>query len=227
MLLENSGRLRLPPLLPSQHGEELLVSQYFNNKTSGFFIEVGAYDGVELSNTYYLEALGWDGILVEPNPTLYSKILVNRPYSEHFNVAVSHEPVDSLDLNIVENYEALSYSKATRRHLNRIDKLDTVVTSISVPVARLDELIPDHVTNIDFVSIDVEGAEIDVLKSLDFNKWRPTLIVIEDNSHGKNIEIRDFMQQHDYKEVAHLSSNFFYLSNCSSSPFNSQIFQGY
>ena len=80
--------LRLPPRAPSQHGEELVIWEFFAGQRCGFFVEIGAYDGVTFSNTYLLEAAGWNGILVEANPRRFQECRKERPYSSCVQAAV-------------------------------------------------------------------------------------------------------------------------------------------
>ena len=61
LLLEISNELRLPARLPSEDGEEIILYNFFGRKNTGFYIEIGAYNGVDLSNTYFFEAVGWNG----------------------------------------------------------------------------------------------------------------------------------------------------------------------
>ncbi len=71
LLVETSKELHLPARLPSEDGEEIILYNFFGRKNTGFYLEIGAYNGVELSNTYFFEAIGWNGILIEPDPGLY------------------------------------------------------------------------------------------------------------------------------------------------------------
>ncbi len=73
------GDLRLPTIMPSQNGEDVLIHKFFDGRRTGIYVEVGAYDGVGFSNTYFLDALGWEGILVEPAPDQAEACRKSRP----------------------------------------------------------------------------------------------------------------------------------------------------
>ena len=81
------GELRLPAMMPSQNGEDVLIHKFFGGRRTGRYVEVGAYDGVGFSNTYFLDALGWDGILVEPAPHQAEACRRSRPHSRVVHAA--------------------------------------------------------------------------------------------------------------------------------------------
>lgn len=89
--LATMADLRLPPHMPSQHGEDLILWEFFGGRRHGFFVEVGAYNGVSFSNTYLLEAVGWGGILVEANPERFEECVKARPYSRCVQAAIVGE----------------------------------------------------------------------------------------------------------------------------------------
>src|SRR6185436_1324363 len=80
-VLQSAGTTRLPPLMPSQNGEDVLLWEFFERTRKGFYVDVGAYDGVGFSNTYFFEAIGWTGVLVEAAPELFARCVAARPYS--------------------------------------------------------------------------------------------------------------------------------------------------
>ena len=76
----------------SQLGQDLAVLKYYNNKRNGYFVEAGASDGLDLSNTYLLEKeFGWSGICVEPIPEIFKRLVVNRPNSKCFQIPLFSE----------------------------------------------------------------------------------------------------------------------------------------
>jgi FkbM family methyltransferase len=130
----------------------------------GMFIDVGAYDGIEHSNTYALETEhDWGGICIEPQPIAFEMLRNNRPGS-----ICRHAAAGAID--------------GTCRILG-----DRTVTDAGtvVPLSRLDTIIAgatgDTCTMIDYLSIDVEGDELEVLAGMDFDRWHVRLITIEHN----------------------------------------------
>jgi FkbM family methyltransferase len=165
----------------SQHGEDAWLARYFGGKRTGFFVEVGAYDGIVLSNTYYFEQLGWTGVLVEPHPTKAAACRGNRPGSRVFEcAAVSAASVASIEMLDVPGGEVYSTTVASDFNLQRLRDYGLESRTIVVPGRTLDSILEEmQPPAIDFMSIDVEGAEIEVLKGFDIGRWRPRLVMIE------------------------------------------------
>lgn len=157
---------------------------------NGFFIEVGANDGFRQSNTYHFERFkGWKGILIEGIPELYQKCAVIRPNSRVFNCALVAE-------NYTEPFVTMKYANlmsivegALKNEGNDNNHLKTAIEAqhdvdasyaIQVPARTLTSILDEcQVTEIDLFSLDVEGFELNVLKGLDFNKYRPKYMLIE------------------------------------------------
>jgi FkbM family methyltransferase len=162
----------------SQYSQDLDVLNLYSNKTEGTFIEIGASDGKTLSNTYLLEQLGWKGICVEPIPEQFELLQKNRT-SINVNKAVYN--VSGQDIKFTVAPDSL-YSGIT----SKIDKFPHVKdtgTTISVKTISLNDLISESglPTFIDYLSIDTEGSEYEILKSLDFSKYKFGTIHVEHN----------------------------------------------
>ena len=162
--------------------EKALVRQYFGNADRGFFVEVGANEPTFISQTWHLEQMGWRGILIEPNPALIGELVRQRPGSRVCNVACSSpEKVGFAELKIPFVSEGtIDTGKAALEV--EIDHAGFPAYRIeTVKVVTLDSILAENnVSRIDFLSIDVEGTELDVLKGLDLVRYRPRLILLED-----------------------------------------------
>lgn len=180
-------------------GQDLIAYIYFNGKTSGFFIDIGAFDGVEISNTYALEQLGWEGICIEPIPEIYSLLQKNRKCHK-YNVAISS--TTKSDANFVKVSKLLGLSGLEQQMPERIkkglEKQGLEVEQIIVNTMSFDDVMRNHpdVGHVDFLSIDVEGGELDVLDTIDFERYRFGLITIENNAGTATL--RNYMAQQGY-----------------------------
>src|SRR5258706_337902 len=149
----------------SQNGEDRWLEAHFDGKRGGFFVEVGAYDGVNLSNTYHFEQSGWTGILVEPDPEMAARCRGARPRSRTFECAVG-APEGKAEISFfqVAGGEEYSTTSLTAAHRERLDRLGLRWREVRVAVRTLDSILEEaSPSEVDFVSIDVEGGEMAVL----------------------------------------------------------------
>ena len=156
----------------SQCGEDKVVyEKYFKSKRGGVFLELGAMDGIVYSNTKFFEDnCGWRGVLIEPQPCTFRTLQANRPNSKCYNCAISSEETDITMLvnprcpavTSVENtaYGSFLYGKPGWHESSY---------KITVKTRKLADVLKDAgVRYIDFFSLDVEGHEYEVLKSMDW-----------------------------------------------------------
>ena len=209
LLLELNKELRLPARLPSEDGEEIILYNFFGRKNTGFYIEIGAYNGVDLSNTYFFEAIGWNGFLIEPDPGLYQQCLLSRPNSKVINAAASDRP-GSIQFTTAIGKEWLSYSGENKSREDRIIAEGGTLNRIEVLCLTLNEILKDTDQKIDFISLDVEGHEFDVLNGFDLSKYRPRVVVIEQGEFDNDSPASLLLKKHGYSKKFHLGSNSFY-----------------
>lgn len=206
----------------SQNGEDYLLSRFFRFKQTGFYVEVGAFDGVHLSNTFSFEQQGWSGICIEPNPDYFSQCQKARPRSTCIHAACTSEPSVNSIAFYQEELGLLSGTTCDRdydiqtRYKNRGLEFNGF-TKIQVPATTLNHLLKSYLaqnTKIDFISIDVEGAEIEVLKGLDLEQFKPQVLVIEANSEESKQQLNHYLVcQHNYVEARTVRENIFYTAN--------------
>jgi FkbM family methyltransferase len=185
--------------------EKELVWEFFKRKRDGFFVEVGANDPYSGSQTWLLEKNGWRGVLVEPQAALCEKLRQGRKNSQVFQVACSspgREGEATLNLGPHSGVSTLE---------NQIDAQGTqFVGEERVKVTTLDKVLGEaNAPAIDFLSMDVEGHEVEVMRGFDFGKYRPSLILIEDNAYTMNKH--RFLTQHGYKLVKRTLLNNWYI----------------
>lgn len=165
------------------------LEKYLNFK-NGFFIEVGANDGYQQSNTYFLEKiLGWRGILVEGIPNLYEKCKRIRTRSSVYNYALvsPNFPDSSIEMHYANLMSVVTGSLKNQQsqiqHIETGLKLQNIkqTYTVKVPVKTLASIL-DEFTDlpaIDFFSLDVEGYELDVLLGLNLHKYQPKYMLVE------------------------------------------------
>lgn len=195
----------------SQFREDRQIIRFFGRKWRGTFVDVGANDGLHGSNTLLLEQLGWHGFLIEPNERLAGICRATRSHSVVINKAAVGDP----DIREVVLYEYYGVHHGTENY----DGLSSVgfpsalhdfavaggatVRRISVPAATLDQILEEEQfgSTTDFVSIDVEGLELQVLQGFSLGRYSPRLLVIEDNSMGKDKRVCSYLAAHGYQHV--------------------------
>ncbi len=197
----------------AQNGEDRWLDDFFAHKTTGYFVEVGAYDGVHLSNTYHFEQIGWCGVLVEPDPEKAAACRASRLRSKVYQCAA----VGSTDLLEVTFHqviagEVFSTATLTDDHARRIASMGLQPVAMRVPARTLDAILEDAgATKVDFVSIDVEGGELDVLRGFAINRWQPAVVVIESNAKARSPHIRHYFVSHGYAYRHSIDVNDFYV----------------
>ena len=166
----------------SQLNQDLEVLNFYNNKQTGYYIEIGASDGITLSNTYLLEKeYNWTGICCEPIPSMFSKLVENRPNSRCYNEAVYSQSGLIVTFDIAEKSNLLSgISEHIDRHKATVDANKT---SVQVKTISLLDLLNDAKAPlfIEYMSLDTEGSEFEIIKNFDFDKYTFGLIDIEHN----------------------------------------------
>jgi FkbM family methyltransferase len=178
--------------LRAQHGEDAQLAARFGHKQGGYYVEVGALDGEKLSNTYYFEKeLGWSGVLVEADPQQAESCRRTRPASFVANrAAMAPGAPASVTLEVAEGKEEFSTLSANRVYAGILAERNITTHRIEVPTATLDQILSDAGTqHIDFVTIDVEGHELDVMRGFDLARWRPTVVMIESAGGAPNVRI--------------------------------------
>ena len=191
--------------------EKQLVREYFDNKPDGFFVDVGANNPTTImSQSHHLEQmLNWSGILVEPNPIFAKLARENRPNSFMFEGAC----VDTDDHPNLTLYIPLKDGREMDVHAGIDKNIDDFSYSehkeITVAARTLNSILKEAgATEIDLLSIDVEGAELQVLKGLDINKYKPKLILLEDK-HLYLTKHR-FLKKRGYRLIKRTGFNFWY-----------------
>jgi FkbM family methyltransferase len=187
----------------SQIGQDLEVLKFYNNKTEGYYIEIGASDGIKISNTYLLEKdYNWKGICVEPVPKNYEKLVINRPNSFCCDRAVYNDVDKEVFFDIANNCDLFSgISDNIDCHKIRVDANKT---QIIVKTITFNDLLEKYNAPffIDYLSIDTEGSELEILKSVDLQKYKFGLIDVEHNyQEPRRTQIRELLTLNGYEFI--------------------------
>ena len=164
----------------SQEGEDMIIGRIFDRQRRGFYVDVGAHHPRRYSNTNLFYRRGWRGINVEPNPDAMRAFKSIRARDINLQVGVS-DRAGSLKYYQFDEPALNTFDEAivASRLANTPYKL---VGTVEVPVERLDTLLSRHLPagqEIDFLSVDVEGLDLAVLRSNDWVKFRPRCVLVE------------------------------------------------
>lgn len=173
---------------------------------SRFYVEFGACDGVEYSNTLQLEQLGWEGILAEPARNYRKALISNRQAHLDFRAvaARSGEYLKFVEAGVLSSLEKFSRedSHAFERHKNSRNYFVETVT--------LDQLLSyyDAPQKINFLSVDTEGSESSILREFNFDNWTIDFICVEHNFSSQRLEILEILERNGYTNILSEVSDF-------------------
>ena len=186
--------------------DEYLETNIFKGYKNGFYMDVGAHDGITINNTLYFEKYNnWTGINVEPIKTVYDKLLINRPNNININCAICNNDGNAEFICNVGYTEMLSGLKDCfdDRHHQRLNYeneiFDLKTNIININTRRIESICDEYnVKHINYLSIDVEGAELEVIKSINFKKVFIDVIGFENNYDDMSIPIIDYLKTKHY-----------------------------
>lgn len=191
----------------SQEGEDMILRRFVDEDRSGFYVDVGAHHPYRFSNTYYLHQKGWRGINIDPLPGAMDLFKRCRPKDINLNLGISaihgslnyfmfNEPaLNTFDRDLAES---------------RLSNTYRIIETRSVPVTPLARVLEEnieHFHQIDLLSVDVEGYDLEVLQSNDWVRFRPRLIVVESLQSNSVLTVIDsatyqFLADKGYELVA-------------------------
>jgi FkbM family methyltransferase len=190
-----------PDNVKSQIGQELFALYSLRWKRCGYFVEFGATNGVDLSNTYLLEKdFGWTGILAEPAKVWHSDLAKNRSAAINFD-CVWKESGQSLPFAIVESAEFSTLGAFSEADAHK--KTRKAADWQTVNTVSLNDLLERHRAPavIDYLSIDTEGSELEILKAFDFSRHTFSVITCEHNFSSQRKDIYDLLVRNGYARV--------------------------
>ena len=194
----------------SQCGEDRIIKFILDTlgKRRPAYFDIGAHDPVKISNTYLFYRLGCRGVCVEPNPKLFSRLKLLRPRDICLNVGVGAKHVARAPFYELDSPALSTFSeKDAQRYVDNHGK--NIVRVTDTPILTPQEIIDKHFHGApDFISIDVEGLEFEILNALDLSGDRPAVLCVEtltystDGTGEKLTDVIDFLEQMDYMSYA-------------------------
>jgi FkbM family methyltransferase len=181
--------------LYSQDDEETLIRAFFDDRRSGVFLDVGAGDPVKNSTTYYLEKhLGWRGISVDALPEYAAAYQRERPNTRFFSYFVGEETGHRRDFFVSAEKDFSSGTGDDPRG-GTYERREVLTVTLDDLLAR------EGVSHVDFVSIDIEGAEPAALAGFSVGRFQPDLACVEIHSPEQGRAINEYFTLHGYREV--------------------------
>ena len=191
-------------LVDNEQGRvDIKILPYLKDIENGFFVEAGALDGLFMSNTKILEDLGWNGLLIEPSQKAYIECVKNRS-GLIYNTALVSKDYREKTIRGDFFYDG----KDGQGAWSGVMRNTYTNQKVEVPARTLQSIFDDQdIKKVDFLSLDVEGYEFNVLKGIDFSKVDVTFILVEVNSVIYSLEDMDeYLEKFGYKRLACLSN---------------------
>ena len=181
-----------------------LNKEIFKNKLNGTFIEFGAWDGIDKSNTYFFEKeMNWAGTCIEPIPGMFNKLKENRKCECLFG-AIVPENIVQTDFLLNTGHNGMNSGIKGLVEEFRLK----IFTTIQVPTFNLNDILEKY-DEIDYLSIDIDGGEFEIIKSIDFESNKINVITIENCNN--NLTVYDYMLTNNYKYFGRLFVDDIYL----------------
>lgn len=169
-----------PRLSYSRAGEDLVINEIFKSKGTGTYIDIGCHDPIKNSNSYLFYNKGWRGLNIDANEEKINLLNIVKPLDVNINLAVSSEKGEIEYLEI-EGDDSMNTTK-TEFYNNFIkDQNYNIKKKSFIRCDSLKNILETHLefSEIDFMTIDVEGSELEILNSNNWNKFKPKVLLIE------------------------------------------------
>jgi len=168
----------------AQGGEDVAADfffQYVGLSSDVTYLDIGAYDPVKINNTYFFYRKGHRGVLVEPNVTMCEKLRQVRPRDTTLAAGIGVTAVKEADYYLMTDPSWNTFSKEEAEHQEKAThKKIAIKKVIKMPLLNINDVMQKHFGKAPtFLSIDAEGLHLAILKSIDFNRFRPPLICVE------------------------------------------------
>jgi len=205
----------------SQKGEDLVIDKILGFRKKGFYIDVGAHNPNVFNNTKRFYIKGWSGINIEPNPVLFKEFIRQRRRDINLNIGVKNTSGKAIFYEFESDGLSTFSKKEAESNINLGYKLKQ---ELKISVISLNRIFEKYckAKKIDFISIDTEGLDFEVLQSNNWNKFRPKVVCIETGDFnsmitgeksGKKKLIESFMIKNNYQQKYDNGLNTIYVSD--------------
>jgi FkbM family methyltransferase len=186
----------------SQHDEERYILEFFKDQPAGTFLDVGAFNGVTLSNTYCLVRKGWHGVAVEPGPRAFVQLLANY---EDYPVRLVNAAI-TLDGRLVQFRDGEVYSTLSERNYHRWKSFAHWTQPFYIPTLSLKNFGDTFGWDYDFISIDAEGESLVLALALPLKQCeRVKMLCIEHDGHEH--ELIEYFRPFSFRRLAYNAEN--------------------
>ncbi|WP_100611961.1 FkbM family methyltransferase [Confluentibacter lentus] len=204
----------------SKSGDDIQLMKLINNNTPGTYVDIGCWHPIKASNTYFFHLRKWKGLCIDSNPELKSLYAKYRPSDNFINVGLGNSD------SILKYYmfKESSMNTFSREFIDK-HKLHLKIKNIKdIPIYSLKDILDknlDENDRLDFFDVDVEGFDLEVLKTNDWDKYRPKVVVVESDVAIKqdvNSELVKYLESKNYRLIGKSNingdlGNLFFISN--------------
>jgi FkbM family methyltransferase len=177
----------------SKSGDDIQLMKLINNYTPGVYVDIGCWHPIKASNTYYFHLRKWKGICIDPNPELKELYEKFRPSDDFVNVGIGNSTSSMFYYMLEESsMNTFSYEFIQKHNLE-----SKIIKKVEVPMFTLKEILDLRLKKedrLDFFDVDAEGFDLEILKTNDWDTYRPKIIVVESD---------DFLQKDITSDIVH------------------------
>ena len=189
----------------AEFAEDIMINRIFNNIQDGFYLDIGAYHPIKGSLTYTLHKRGWKGMNIDLSKTSIDLFNIARPKDININCAISNF---SGDTHYFENSPINQQNSLMSNNVGQ--------KKIKIKSYKVDEILSlNNINKVDFINIDTEGNELDILESINYEKTNPYLFTIEENSFFMNNNSKlakiKFMKEKNYELINIIGVTMFFV----------------
>ena len=202
----------------SQEGEDMILERFLEGKEKGFFVDIGAHHPIRFSNTYHFYKKGWRGINIDATPGSMNAFKKIRPEDTNIEIGITSKE-EELTYYIFTEPALNTFSEERVKFLNEETPFK-LKNTVKVKTKTLGQILEEYIPNgkeIDFITIDVEGLDLEILQTNNWEKYKPVFILIEDlNGSLENIsqsELYNYLKPLGYSVVAKSHNTLFFKRN--------------